>query len=789
MISTYFALRSMNRFDMMLQKYYLFLGIGLLVGLNTFSQSAVNTWKSYLNYSNAIDLDKLGNDVYVAADNTVFIYHQDDNSFDLLDGISGLSDVGISLIRINQELGIALIGYENGNIDIIDGHTITNYSEIKNSAVVGDKAIRHVTFTENTAYLSTGVGILNFDLERLEIKDTYNVTSEGATSAYETAILNDTLFVATSEGLYAGSLAQDLTIFSNWNQDLTIPDPFGEVTHCANFEGDLFISLPDALPAGLYKREENGMWNNILEISGIKSLRSEFGYLSTTTGWFSKVWSADGSETSFGNYGPTSASARGIIVDESGTILIADNRSGLVKRYSENSYEFIYPDGPGTNSAFDIDFKKGVLWVASGSPRRPGTWSNTFKPGGFYNLKNGSWFNFTTASHPRISEDVFIDVCKVYIDPDDENKAYVGSLFSGAYEVINNEIVEWYRNDNSSLSDFTNYERSDGEPWIGVTGFVKDDDKNLWVSNLNANEPLSMRNAEGVWESFDMNGVLGGNRQVLDIITDQNGYLWIIVNGSGGLAVVNPKAGNGGMEYARLTASIGSGGLASNEVYAINTDLDGELWVGTSNGISVFYSPFDIFSDQPSDSRQILVEQDGNFQYLLEGQSVSSIAIDGANRKWIGTFGSGVFLMSEDGTEEIRRFTTSNSPLISNVVNDIVIDQNTGEVFMATNEGIVSFMSDASEGQLENNCSSVYPNPVRENYNGPISITGLMRDSEVRISDAGGNLVYEMISNGGTAIWDGRNIDGVRVATGVYFALVADAESGSKCVSKILVVK
>lgn len=779
----------MNRFDMMLRKICLFLGIGLFTGVNAIGQNAINTWKGYLNYSRTIDIDRLGNDVYLAAENAVFIYHQDDNSFDLLDGVSGLSDVGISLVRINQEKGLVIIGYQNGNIDLIQGNNITNYAEIKNSAVVGDKAIRHVTFEGNTAYISTGVGILNFDLVRFEIKDTYNVNPEGATSTYETTIINDTLFAATNEGLYAGSLDQDLTIFSNWHQDLSIPDPFGEVVHCASFEGDLYISLPDATPFGLYKREGGGLWNNVLELNGIKSLRSEFGYLTATSGWSSKVWSSDGSETSFGSYGAVQPFARGIIVDESGNILISDNRSGLVKRYDENTYEFIHPDGPATNSAFDIDFKKGVLWVASGSPQRPGTWNNAFKTEGFYNLNKGSWFNFTRESHPQIFEDAFSDVCKVYIDPDDANKAYVGSYFSGCYEVVNNEITEWYRDDNSSLMEDPNYNRNDGEPWLAVAGFVKDDDNNLWVTNANSSHPLSVRYDEGGWEHFDMNGVLGSNKAVLDVIIDGSGYLWMIVNRSG-LAVMNPNLENEGeMEFSKLSASIGSGGLAANEVFSISTDLDGELWVGTSNGVSVFYSPFDIFSERPSDARQILVEEDGVFQYLLEGQAVSSIAIDGANRKWIGTFGSGVFLMSEDGTEQIQRFTTSNSPLISNVVNDIVIDPSNGEVFMATDEGIVSFVSDATNGQLANNCSTVYPNPVRENYSGPISITGLMRDSEVRITDAGGNLVNRMISNGGTAIWDGRNTDGIRVATGVYFALVVDAESDSKCVSKILVVK
>lgn len=275
------------------------------------------------------------------------------------------------------------------------------------------------------------------------------------------------------------------------------------------------------------------------------------------------------------------------------------------------------------------------------------------------------------------------------------------------------------------------------------------------------------------------------------MLIDQQGQLWMIIN-RGGIAVFNSGtslAEESDDKIRVLTAELGRGGLPTNEVQCITEDLDGEIWVGTTDGVAVFYSPFDALTDNFSDARRILVQQNGIYQYLLEGQVVGTIAVDGANRKWIGTLGAGVFLMSEDGTEQIQRFTVENSPLLSNHINDIVIDSKTGEVFIATGEGIVSFISDATGGARENNCTSVYPNPVRENYTGPISITGLLRDSQIRITDSRGNLIFKTVSNGGTAIWDGKNTDGQRVATGVYFALSSDIEGTSTCVSKILVVK
>jgi hypothetical protein len=203
----------------------------------------------------------------------------------------------------------------------------------------------------------------------------------------------------------------------------------------------------------------------------------------------------------------------------------------------------------------------------------------------------------------------------------------------------------------------------------------------------------------------------------------------------------------------------------------------------------VFFSPFDALDDDFSDARQILVEQDGVFQFLLEGQAVTTIAVDGANRKWMGTDGAGVFLLSEDGTEQVERFTVDNSPLFSNRINDIEINPDNGEVFIATEEGIISYLGDATQSAATNECTTVYPNPVRENYTGPIAISGLLRDSEVRITDVRGNLIFSTVSNGGKAIWDGTNTNGQRVNTGVYFALSSDVEGESTCVSKILVIK
>jgi len=324
---------------------------------------------------------------------------------------------------------------------------------------------------------------------------------------------------------------------------------------------------------------------------------------------------------------------------------------------------------------------------------------------------------------------------------------------------------------------------------VGVTAFREDGNGNVWMINVRSEKPLAVYREDGTFESFSVKNIVNRTTPGFDMIIDQRGYHWMLFNREGIVVFDENRDDLAGPKLHRFTAADGSGGLPSNEVNTIVEVLDGAIWVGTSDGVGVFFSPFDVFSQSPSDARPIIVEQGGIFQPLFENQAISKIVVDGANRKWVGTFGSGVFLMSADGTDQIHHFTTTNSPLLSNTINDIAIDPRSGDVYIATENGLMSYTSDATQGQFANNCTSVFPNPVRETYTGPISITGLVRDSQVRITDVRGNLIYETVSNGGTAVWDGTNRNRQRVATGVYFALSSDPEGNSTCVSKILVVK
>jgi hypothetical protein len=223
-------------------------------------------------------------------------------------------------------------------------------------------------------------------------------------------------------------------------------------------------------------------------------------------------------------------------------------------------------------------------------------------------------------------------------------------------------------------------------------------------------------------------------------------------------------------------------------VASSSTDLDGEVWVGTDAGPAIFYSPDAAIDGSSINAQQILIEQDGNLQILLETENITSIAVDGGNRKWLGTSSSGVFLMSEDGTKEILHFTAENSPLLSNEILSIEVNQETGEVFFGTEQGLISYRGEATEGDQFFSNVLVYPNPVKEDYFGPVAIKGLAINTDVKITDIAGRVVYFTKSIGGQAIWDGNNFEGVRAKTGVYLVFATDDQGEFGKVAKILFI-
>lgn len=429
-------------------------------------------------------------------------------------------------------------------------------------------------------------------------------------------------------------------------------------------------------------------------------------------------------------------------------------------------------------------YENEKLWVAGGSVND--RWDPLMYNGSkFYQYQNNSWFNFTEENTPGvIGMSDFIDIKKNPYG----NEIYLTSYGSGVIEMLNNVFVKKYDETNSTLQRLSVVDPNFKPLLSGGMDF--DNNGNLWVSNFGANKPLSVKTKSG-WYAFNIGNIAGGNELGWVTCDDYNNK-WVLSLKDKGILVYNDNgspANANDDKFKMLTKEVGQGALPSNTVLCASEDLRGEMWIGTSQGLTILSNPGQIFNtdDENFDARPIVIKVGSNYEIFLGKEQINCIKVDPSNRKWIGT-PNGVWLVSDDGYKVIKNFTTVNSPLLSNNVMEIGIDEHTGEVFFGTEKGIISYMGDASEGSKDFGKVEIYPNPVRPEFTGSIAIRGLVDKATVKITDISGNLVFETTANGGFASWDGKSFNGKRVGTGVYVIFSASKDGEQTFAGKLLFI-
>lgn len=768
---------------------------------SSLAQIAIGEWRDHLTYRNGIAVVEGNGLAYMATESAVFSHDPSSGEVTRINTVNALSDVGISCLAWNNSLSALLVGYSNGNLDMIRGNRTVNLNDIEQSTVIGDKSIYAIESIGEIAYLSCGFGIVVMDLAQEEVRETWFIGPGGSQLlVYDIAFFNDSIYAATDAGLYV-AWANDpiLTAFSAWSKNQSIGNvPNGPFNAVEVFDDKLMVNFSNSVADSdtLYATTDQVMWSPVSSIFGNRNvgMTTANGFLTVAHNVSADMLNPDLTilNSVFG-YDSDFASPKSALRGSDTRFLIADSRFGMIRSPGGNIAERIFPNGPASIDSRRMVSSGGALYVATGGVE--GNWSNRFDKEGVFHFQDGEWQITSQETDPQMDGPnayggAVVDIMDVEVDPDDPNHAWATSWDDGLLEFRNRELVGFYNQTNSALQE------ADSGIWgpgvVRIAGVDYDDDGNLWITNSEVERPIVVFTADGNWYNFDPGSILNNNKLVSDIMAAENGYKWIIRPRNNGLLVFNDNGtidNDADDEYMLLNAQEGQGGLPAVDVLSIAEDQDGEIWVGTNKGIAVFYDAEAIFNSTDFDAQQILIEQDGNVQILLETEEVTAIAVDGAGRKWLGTAASGVFLVSEDGTEQILHFTTDNSPLPGNTISSVAIDDESGEVFIGTQFGILSYRGDATEGIFPSECASVFPNPVHENYTGPIAITGLTKDSDVRITDAAGNVVYTTKSLGGQAIWPGTNMVGERVASGVYIAFAVDPFGAENCSTKILFIR
>ena len=768
-------------------KYFLII-FSLFLMIEGYAQKKQGSWTDYLSYTEASKIAVSPDKVFCSSSGGLFYYDLQDNSVNKVSDAVQLSDFGIKTIAYSQVNDVLVVAYNNSNIDILYNNRVVNLSDIKRKQLSTDKSINNICFMDDEAWLACGFGIVVINLKKQEIKDSYLIGEGGTTlGVNDIEIYGGYIFAATDKGiLKARKDDTNLLDYRNWNRITNIPHYTDKFNQIENHGGSLVVNYtPDQWDQDQIYFSNGDKWDIYLpQIRYAYDIKSNGKYLTVTSR--EQIFVVDDTHNivkildnyKLGDEDIKPINPRSADITGNGIIWIADNTSGMVK-VSDEQFEAVRLNSPMDNSIFSMHHSGADLWIAPGGTKG-------WEVARFQRYSNNQWNYFRKGSNPEL--DGVFNILRIATDPFKSSHFFAASWGGGVLEYQNDKMVNHFTNKNSALQ--TALPNQPDEPYVRVAGMDFDSEGNLWITNSEVPQNLHRLSPDGKWASFTLPEV-ASRYNVGQVVVNRYDDKWVVILSGHDMYVVNKK----GDQIKRLLVTSyfnnGQNEILNrmNDIYSIAEDNDGAMWIGTSKGVAVYSSPSRIWDSGSFLATQPSLElNDGLYHPLLENETVTAIAVDGANRKWLGTKNSGVYLVSETGTEEILHFTSNDSPLFSDNITSIEINQKNGEVFIGTDMGLISYMGEAIEGKSTYDSVYVYPNPVRETYDGPVTITNLTENSEVKITDIAGNLVFRTTSLGGQAVWDGRNLNGRRVKTGVYLVFCNDENGEETHITKLLFI-
>lgn len=742
----------------MIQMRSVFFSLCFLLSVSASAQDRpIGYWRAHMPYTHLAGMATDGVTLYVATVESFFTYNAAQNEITAYSKVDGMAGVEMSAIAYDKSTDITVLAYKNTDIDLFIDGTFYNIPDIKLKTISGIKEINSI-YTENgKAYISTSFGIVVLDLVNKETEDTYSFTLGGETMGVEHFTMDGQYrYAATTNGLYRTPLSNpNPQAFSTWELIDTRTGIFDLLYH----NNALYFTTEDSV----FKWSNNTAtfyYESPYEITSLNP-ESDGLYIGEIN---EVIFKGNIKHVLFNGSVADSIITQDrplkVLKLSSGDDLYeADGFYGLTRFANGVSQGVIKPQGPSGYGSFDMIPYNKKLWIAHGGYDR--NWGYTFKQDGFSLFENEKWTSFTPFYTPGMYNTW--DHVRIAVDPNN-NDVYVGSFGFGLLK-YSNGVVE------NLTSTSSKFETTIGDPTsYRITGLCFDHEGNLWMNQYGAPHELLVKTKDGQYYNF---AGAGSRTSGASVIIDDYNQKWYLIPGSG-VAIYND---NGTIDntsddaYGRIDVSKN---LPSNSTYCLAKDKDGSIWIGTSDGIGIVNCPGEAISGGCAVEKRI-VQYDIAAGYLFQGESVMAIAIDGANRKWIGTT-NGVWLISDNADKIIYRFTTDNSPLPSNTIQKIAIDPVTGDVYIGTDLGLVTFRSTATEGTEAASNAVTFPNPVPSGYTGTIAIKGLPNNSDVRITDISGQLVYRTKALGGQAVWSGTDYTGRRPQSGVYLIFAANSD-------------
>lgn len=753
--------------------------------------SQANQWFGHFSYHKIVGLSSTSNAFFAAADNALFEYDLSTGDIKTITTIDGLSGNSISAFHQSNTSNSLIVGYENGLIEVVvlgENAEVHKVYDIVNKPTIPplNKRINDFYEHDGLVYVSTNYGISQFDLDQMEFGDTFYIGTLGTQiPVLQTTVFENKIYAACglNNGLKEADLSLDLVDFQNWNTIAT-----GDFSGVGSTNNRLFASRANTL----YSVQNSAITSAVNLPTPIIDLRTNaVGVVTTQQNRVDSFDENTGLIDVFvvdDNYQVNTAIAL------TNGILIGTNKQGVILRQSgvQNS---IIPNGLQDNDVFSISADKGTLWATYGGH------SSSFNPDpkrylGYSYFNNELWNNVKFDS-------IFgaYNLNSITNDPFNNSKTFISSFGKGILEVLDYEPSRRFSVDNSGLESVSS--SPDNED-VRVSALAFDAQGLLWSVSSRIARPLKSYNPNSnQWQSFDFSSIIN------DPLVDEFGFSDIAIASNGTKFIGGYRSGiiafnetNGG---SLIKINGQSSNLPNNYVTALAMDRQEILWVGTQLGLRVLYNTSGVFNAANPATQPIVFVEDGLPRELLEEQFISDIEVDGSNNKWIGTIGSGVYYVTSDGQRTLYHFTIDNSPLPSNNINDIALDTENGLLYLATDRGLVAFSSGGSQPLDQLDKAFVYPNPVRPGFRTEVEkvkISGLTESVNIKITDIEGNLVAEAESaknrrfrgfsleiDGGSAYWDGKNLNGRQVASGVYLILLSDLDTFETKVLKLLIVR
>lgn len=737
-------------------------------------QTPVGSWSDHLRNNTARAVATGNEEVYASNGLSLLVYNKALSDLSSLSRIIGLTETGISAIEWSDQKNMLLVAYLSGGIDLISGRNIYYLPDIARRSIP-DLKIGKARAEGNYFYLCCNFGIAVIDPDKKEIHDTWKPgpgTDEN--QVFDVAFTANRIYAATSHGVYsAGQGSPGLSYYGNWKLVDILPDPYGKYTSVAASGSRIYVCLSGNEGDRVYAIDSNASLFYSEPSVYVNSIDRSASGLAITAGSSVRLYNNEGTLLKIiSSYGWGMPAAMQAIADNN-SVWIADAGSGLVKATGTSEYTALNLPGPATNDIVHLSSRNGTTIAVAGGTSS--SWNGLMKPMKVSVSEDNSWTNIASA--------VINDPLRALTDPADNDHFFVSSWGGGLLEYRNKTLVKQYNDQNSPLQASV-----PGTASVKICGMAMDEAGNLWITQSGVQGSLKVLKPDGTWITGfgTVSAPVAG-----DLVIDKNGFKWVLLPGGYGLYIYDDK------KTPEMKSDDRSKRIPVRDetkitlnVYSIASDLDGNIWVGTDQGPFIYYKPENIFDDGYYAYRIRIPRNDGSnlVDHMLGTETITSVAVDGGNRKWIGTAASGVYLLSADGTKQILNFNKDNSPLLTNTIYSISVDNKTGDVWIGTSAGIQSYRGNATEGEGKFSGVYAFPNPVREDFEGSLTVTGLMRDSNVKITDVSGNLVYETTSDGGSATWDLKNHRGKRVSTGVYLAFCSSPDGKQSIVIKILVI-